>query len=236
MTMAGYTKLFSKILDSSIWNEDDKVRILWITMLAKSDQHGMVLTAPTSLALLARINKDDFDRAINVLESPDEETSTDDYDGRRVGKIEGGWLILNYQKYREKLLDGKEREQTRERVRRYRERKANNEECNGESVTLRNSASVYASEFDTLWAEYPNKKGKATARAKFIKARKDTELQVIVLGLVRYKAYVKSQRNGGFKDLKWQDGSRWFNGGWEDEYEVDSSKQTRPDGSPLLVV
>ena len=38
-----YTKLFSEIVTSTIWSEDDKTRILWITMLATSDQHGEVM-------------------------------------------------------------------------------------------------------------------------------------------------------------------------------------------------
>jgi len=204
--------------------------------LAMCDQHGFVETSPKSLAHQARINMDDFATSIEVLESPDEESGSPEFEGRRVSKCEGGWLVLNYEKYRGKLLNSKENEQARDRMRKHRAKKAG--ESEQDSVTLRNLASAFASEFDILWSDYPNKKGKTKAKAKFIKARKDgIELDIIADGLTRYKSYVASQRKGGFADLKWQDGSTWFNEGWVDEYEVEApAKPTTPhydpDGSP----
>jgi hypothetical protein len=35
-----YNRLFTKILDSSIWLEADTTRIVWITMLASMDEDG----------------------------------------------------------------------------------------------------------------------------------------------------------------------------------------------------
>ena len=43
--MHSYTKLFSSIITSTIWMEDDKTRILWITLLAMADQHGEVYSS-----------------------------------------------------------------------------------------------------------------------------------------------------------------------------------------------
>ena len=40
--MPGYTKLFNSILASTIWRADDKTRIVWITLLAMADKHGIV--------------------------------------------------------------------------------------------------------------------------------------------------------------------------------------------------
>jgi hypothetical protein len=96
-----YVKLFGSILDSSIWAEDNDTRILWITMLVMADAEGLVIAAPGALAYRARISVAGFKRAIKVLESPDLESKSQDYGGRRVERIDGGWQILNYQKYRE---------------------------------------------------------------------------------------------------------------------------------------
>ena len=38
----GYAKIFSTILASSIWTEDDRTRLVWITMLVMSDGNGIV--------------------------------------------------------------------------------------------------------------------------------------------------------------------------------------------------
>ena len=48
--MAGYTKLFNSILQSTIWREDDKTRIVWITLLAMADKNGIAETSLPSLA------------------------------------------------------------------------------------------------------------------------------------------------------------------------------------------
>ena len=120
--MSGYTKIFSDILQSSIWNEDNKTRILWITMLAMSDKAGFVKAAPTSVALFARLSQEDTRAALNILESPDPESGTEADDGRRIEKIEGGWFIVNYEKYRNRLSTDEEAVKSRERMRKYREK------------------------------------------------------------------------------------------------------------------
>ena len=37
-----YNKLFTKILDSSIWLAPDSARIVWLTFLAAMDEDGVV--------------------------------------------------------------------------------------------------------------------------------------------------------------------------------------------------
>ena len=56
MAMAGYTKLFNSILMSTIWREDDKTRIVWITLLAMADKNGIAETSIPSLADAARVS------------------------------------------------------------------------------------------------------------------------------------------------------------------------------------
>ena len=98
--MAGFTKLFSNILTSTIWQADDKTRLLWITMLAAADATGKVDGAVPGLAHLARITTEDCVRALVELCAPDKFSRTSKAEGRRIEEVPGGWRILNYGYYR----------------------------------------------------------------------------------------------------------------------------------------
>ncbi|MHC4361221.1 MAG: hypothetical protein ACYSTZ_00235 [Planctomycetota bacterium] len=119
-----YAKLFSNIVASSLWSEDDKTRIVFITMLAMADWEGVVEASPAGLAPLARVSLKDCKSALHKLMSPDPESKNPDHEGRRVAKIEGGFLILNYTKFREKRSKEFERGKARERQRKHRAKKA----------------------------------------------------------------------------------------------------------------
>jgi hypothetical protein len=118
-----YVKLFSKIIRSSIWAETSDTRIVWVTMLLLANRDGFVESSPSGLAREANVTVPACREALKVLEAPDIESSTQEYGGRRIDAMEGGWQILNYGKYRE-LRDAETvRLQTKERVRKHREKK-----------------------------------------------------------------------------------------------------------------
>lgn len=98
--MNGFTLLWSKILDSSIWMEDKETRIVWITMLAMKDADGFVRAAKVALAHRARVTEEECDKALKVLMDPDPQSMTPDNEGRRIKEVPGGWLILNHELYR----------------------------------------------------------------------------------------------------------------------------------------
>lgn len=106
----GFTKLFNTIVTSTIWQEDDKTRIVWITMLAIADHDGIVSAAVPGLASVAHVDIPSTEKALQNLAQPDEYSRTQDFDGRRIEAIDGGWLILNYEKYR-KMLSEEERKE-----------------------------------------------------------------------------------------------------------------------------
>jgi len=120
-----YVKLFSSILSSSIWSEAVGTRIAWITMLALADRDGFVRGAPSGLARQANISLADCQRALKVLESPDLESQSQEYGGRRIETMEGGWLILNYAKYRELRDPEQRREYMRDYMRKRRKQSVN---------------------------------------------------------------------------------------------------------------
>ena len=95
-----YTKLFQRILYSTIWSEDDKTRIVWITMLAMADSEGNIASSIPGLSRAANVDMESVQNAIAKFLSPDEYSGTKDHEGRRVEEIEGGWRLLNHAKYR----------------------------------------------------------------------------------------------------------------------------------------
>ncbi len=96
----GFTKLFNTIITSSIWNEDNETRIVWITMLALSNKEGVVNASMSGLAVMARLPVETCKKAVERLSSPDSDSRTAEKEGRRIEKVEGGWQIINYVKYR----------------------------------------------------------------------------------------------------------------------------------------
>jgi len=116
----GFTKLYNQIITSSIWSEDDKVRIMWITILASADPTGYVSGSIPGMAAIARMDLQDAERSIRILSSPDQYSRSKEHEGRRLDEVDGGWLILNYAKYRAKRDPEKRRQQNREAQARYR--------------------------------------------------------------------------------------------------------------------
>ena len=118
----GFSKLFSDIIHSTVWREKMHVKVVWITMLAMADRHGQVLASIPGLADSAKVTLEECLDALNIFQSPDEYSRTKDYEGRRITEIDGGWLLLNYEKFRERKDDEEQRIKTRERVRKHREK------------------------------------------------------------------------------------------------------------------
>lgn len=96
-----YIKLFSSILDSTLWDCDLPTKVVWITMLAMADQDGVVSASVPGLAKRAGVNRQDCERALDHFLSPDPDSRTPDFEGRRVRKVDGGWELLNHAKYRD---------------------------------------------------------------------------------------------------------------------------------------
>lgn len=118
-----YNKLFTKILDSTIWLAPDTQRLVWITLIAAMDEDSIArFAAPENLAIRARVSVKACKAALKAFESPDPHGLHQENEGRRIERIPDGWLVLNGQKYREIVTKIVERERTKERVRKWRER------------------------------------------------------------------------------------------------------------------
>lgn len=121
--MNGYTKLFSNIIDSTIWRESKETKIVWITMLAKADKNGIVEASLPGLADAARVSLGECLDALKVLRETDEYSRTKEHEGRRIEEVDGGWRVLNHGKYRNRLSKEERLEYQRIWQKEYRKRK-----------------------------------------------------------------------------------------------------------------
>jgi hypothetical protein len=140
--MAPFVKLDCGMLDSSLWI-DKEARDVFITGLLMAEPfelqqpkpqlevraiketgfivpagwYGIVRAAGTGIVRRAGLK---IERGLDALErlgAPDADSRSGDYEGRRVVRTDGGYLILNFAKYRERDYGAAER------AKRYRERK-----------------------------------------------------------------------------------------------------------------
>lgn len=145
-----YNKLFTKILDSSIWLEPDSTRIVWITLLATMDEDGMCpFACAENVARRAAVPIESAKEALSRLESPDPNSSDPENEGRRIERVPGGWMVLNAKKHHDIVVRVEMRKATRDRVKRFRERNANVTHRN-DSVTSSVSISSSESVSETL--------------------------------------------------------------------------------------
>lgn len=162
-----YNKIFTKILDSSIWMESMPTRIVWLTFLAAMDQDGFVeFASPANVAHRAIVPLKDTLKAIAALEGPDPNSSDPDNEGRRVERVAGGWMVLNAHKYREIVTRAAGLERNRERVRAHRERRRPVMPCNAQPITCNaEPENVMQSESDSYPESDANSEGEGEAKS-----------------------------------------------------------------------
>ena len=135
--MNTWTPLFSKIVDSSIWAEPDYVCKIFITMLALKDADQVVRYNAFALAQRSHKTEKEVLEALKILSSPDKKRlEPQPFDGRRIEKVEGGWLILNGQTYEDMMRSLNRRAYKTAKQREYR----NGKPLNGEESTLKRLA------------------------------------------------------------------------------------------------
>ena len=105
--MKNWTSLHSSIVQSSLMETPVSTRYVFLMFLSQSDSTGFVQGTAQSLARMFNIPLDDFRAAIEVLEGPDADSRSPEHEGRRLQKIQGGWMVLMRKKYRGNSLYGK---------------------------------------------------------------------------------------------------------------------------------
>lgn len=126
--MHTWAPLWNGIVTSSLWQEEpDHVRIVFVTMLAVKDADHVVRKTAYELGKLAHKPEEEVLDALKILCSPDKHRmEKQEYDGRRVKSVEEGYLILNGEKYREKVRIEMERSRWRRAAKAKRDRDKRN--------------------------------------------------------------------------------------------------------------
>ena len=99
--MNTWAPLWSGIVASSLWDEPDYVVKVFITMLALKDSDHVVRWNAYQIGRHSRKEEKEVLHALKLLSSPDKKRiEPQEFGGRRIEKVEDGWLILNGEKYR----------------------------------------------------------------------------------------------------------------------------------------
>jgi hypothetical protein len=136
-----FVKLDSAMLESSLWPHME-ARALFITALLMAEPYelkapmesleigsvngtgwlvpagwyGMVFASAPGLVMRSGLSLEAGTAALRLLTGPDADSRTPAYDGRRLARVSGGFVVLNYMVYRERDYGAAERQ------RRYRAR------------------------------------------------------------------------------------------------------------------
>jgi hypothetical protein len=111
----------SEILSSSVWSEAAHVKLVWLTLLILCDTEGYVGAAVPGIAHAAGVSLDQAREALALFMEPDPDSRTRKDEGRRLEVAERGFRILNFVEHLDRL--SADRKRTRDRVRKFRERK-----------------------------------------------------------------------------------------------------------------
>lgn len=160
-----FVKLDCGILDSTLWVEREAREVFITALLMAKPAHyaepvpqidvrsteetgwhappgwyGYVEAAGPGIARRAGVPAEAGLAALEKLGNPDPESRTPDHEGRRMIRIDGGYLILNYDRYRNKDHTAAKRSAA------YRERKASRVTVDNHTVTGRSvtQAEAYA--------------------------------------------------------------------------------------------
>ena len=150
-----FVKLDTKILDSTLWIERDcremfitalllahpyelveptpqiEVRTLALTgFMVPVGWYGFVPAAGVGIARRAMVDQEIGMIALERLGSPDPESRSPEFDGRRLVRVDGGYIVLNFIKYREKDTTAAERSK------RWRDRKKINNSTHRDATEL----------------------------------------------------------------------------------------------------
>jgi hypothetical protein len=124
-----FVKLDTGILDSSLWLEPAQTCKCWVTLLAMMDATGLVRSTAPGIAKRAHLTLKQTTKALETFSGPDENSRSLNDEGRRIKRVDGGYKVINSEKYRKYDYTAAER------MKRHRERVTRNG-CN-ETVTLR---------------------------------------------------------------------------------------------------
>lgn len=122
-----FAKLFARITESSLMEEEIPVRYTFVMLLAIADPTGHVIGTDVAIARRLNMPLEEFTRCVERLRQPDPDSNSEEEDGKRLLLSEGerGYLIVNYLAYRNMKDEQDKRVYMKEYMRRIRAKKQN---------------------------------------------------------------------------------------------------------------
>lgn len=209
----GFTKLDGGLLQSSIMAAPFETFKTFIAILASTGPDGIARVSSTFLSAACYLPIAKVDKALAALEAPDPRSRSLNDDGRRIRRVDGGYFVINYEKYRAFTPQaGDPSSPGAARTRRWREKRAE-----GVSVTSPNhgdvsSASVLSSpssisseeevqerevQFNEFWKAYPRegRHAKQESRRRFMAIARKGEFKDLTEGFHGYLDFLKYQKD-----------------------------------------
>jgi hypothetical protein len=122
-----YCKIFASLYQGTLRGRSDEI-LVFTNLLAHCDAAGMVDKHFRAIADETGLSVEAVKRAIEVLESPDEESRSPEHDGARIARMDShrawGWRVVNYGKYRAIKSEDDRREQNRLAQERWRKKQS----------------------------------------------------------------------------------------------------------------
>ena len=116
LTMNGYTKLFADIVTSTVWQAPNDCRVLWITILALKGKDNICRATVPALAKFCDLTTDKCEEYLAAFQGPDKFSRSKEHEGRRIKPVDGGYLVLNGQKYNDLMRSADRRDYIRGKV------------------------------------------------------------------------------------------------------------------------
>ena len=245
----GFTKLDENIVMSSIFKEDGITFKVWIALLATCEQNGISPTTIPYLSGLCRVDEEEIEISIEKLSSPDKYSKSNNDEGKRIRKVNGGFEIINYLNYRDYSYSDSP-DAVRMRKKREGEKNEQKRTCSNigrtslSSVSVINSSNIsnninnqlIASNINNqiesikestdnqiinIYNAYPRKKGKGQAVKAIASALKKISFEDLLLKVEKFAIDSKN------KDPQYiPHPATWFNGErWLDEPDEAISRQ-----------
>lgn len=179
MLMDTYTPLFSKIVDSSVWTEADYVCKVFITLLAVKDRDQVARVNAFEVGRKCWPGDPEAEKraldALNILAAPDtKRIEPQPFDGRRIEKVERGWLVLNGEHYRELARRCKHREDSAQHMARKRASSGNGSSASeylpSQPPAPRATTKIPNGPVMEIYEAYPKRVGKPAAIKAITKA------------------------------------------------------------------
>ncbi len=91
-------------------------------MLALKDEANICRATLPALAKICNLTVEQTEAYLQKFQEPDKYSRSQAFEGKRIELVDGGWLILNGQKYRDMLRTQERRDYVREKVAEHRAR------------------------------------------------------------------------------------------------------------------